>query len=285
LAHASLASGELTVLAVFARSLYAVSGDGNVLCLCDADLPLGPFSVACGQWGRVIAQNPHAGDTITVSGAGEITLGLLRIVTESARIWVPDQARFPPSDCADGLARLSAHAFPFKEGLSDLLPWVLGGALPVSQSPTVNALLGIGKQGVEALEAWLRSAEPLPSPRDFSLSSLTRLIGLGPGLTPSGDDLLGGVLLGLRFLGRQDLAEDLASVILPVAQDNTNVISHAYLRAAAKGMGARVLHDAMHAVRRNPPGLFTVLRHLDEMGHSSGWDAFLGVLCVYKYSQ
>jgi len=47
------------------------------------------------------------------------------------------------------------------------------------------------------------------SPLSNLLQSLEKVIGLGPGLTPAGDDFISGVLLGLRFCGVHVSAENL----------------------------------------------------------------------------
>src|SRR5262249_14736230 len=68
------------------------------------------------------------------------------------------------------------------------------------------------------------------------------LIGLGPGLTPAGDDFVGGAMIALRAAGNVPLAERIAAWALPLAATNTNRISRAHLECAAQGEG----HEALH---------------------------------------
>ena len=70
------------------------------------------------------------------------------------------------------------------------------------------------------------AAEPAPG-------LARRLLGLGPGLTPSGDDLLAGLLLGARAFG-VPLA-DLAEVIAEQAPRRTTALSARLLRHAIEG--------------------------------------------------
>ena len=65
------------------------------------------------------------------------------------------------------------------------------------------------------------------------------LVGAGPGLTPSGDDVLCGVLLGLRLhpRGSADLVADLWRAVQPRLTSTTS-LSAALLREAADGYAA-----------------------------------------------
>ena len=91
------------------------------------------------------------------------------------------------------------------------------------------------------------------------------LIGLGPGLTPSGDDLLGGVLITLRALGWPQAADTLGCWLLPRARARTHAISYAHLACAAGGEGAAALHDTLATLcSPGAPGLRAVCRRLDD---------------------
>lgn len=98
------------------------------------------------------------------------------------------------------------------------------------------------------------------------------LIGLGPGLTPAGDDFVGGAMIALRSFGRAELADRLAAWALPLAKQRTNRISRAHLESAAAGEG----HEALHALL----GSFDAkhLEALGRIGHTSGLDAAAGAL-------
>ncbi|MFN5716397.1 MAG: DUF2877 domain-containing protein, partial [Bradyrhizobium sp.] len=114
-------------------------------------------------------------------------------------------------------------------------------------------------------------------------SGLGSLIGLGPGLTPSGDDLIGGALIALAALGRtecRDALWDRCRALL----DGTNDISRIHLRAAALGYGAAALHDAIHATMSGErAGFRRALTALSAIGHTSGQDAFAGSLIVLRH--
>jgi len=98
------------------------------------------------------------------------------------------------------------------------------------------------------------------------------LIGLGPGLTPAGDDFVGGAMIALRAFDRGPLADRVAAWALPLARTNTSRISRAHLECAAAGQGHEALHDLLCTFEK---------RHLDRLarvGHTSGLDAAAGAL-------
>ena len=127
-----------------------------------------------------------------------------------------------------------------------------------------NALSGHAQPALDALERWLVG--------NAIVEEAQQLIGLGPGLTPSGDDYLGGMLVALRRTGRTMQAEGLWRWLQPRLRERTSAISAAHLAAAAAGEG----HEALHSVLDGELDLDA----LDAVGHTSGWDALAGAAAV-----
>jgi len=113
--------------------------------------------------------------------------------------------------------------------------------------------------------------------------SVQQLIGLGPGLTPSGDDFLGGVLIALSLVHRQDIAALLYADLCPRLLARTGPISRTHLAAASAGQGLETLHLAINSViEGNVEMIPTRLHHVDQIGSSSGWDALAGAYVVLR---
>jgi hypothetical protein len=129
-----------------------------------------------------------------------------------------------------------------------------------------NALSGHAQPALDALERWLVG--------NALADEAQQLIGLGPGLTPSGDDYLGGMLVALRLSGRAMQAEGLWRWLQPRLKDRTSAISAAHLAAAAAGEAHETLHQFLN-------GSLDFDR-LSAIGHTSGWDALAGVVAVLK---
>ena len=120
-------------------------------------------------------------------------------------------------------------------------------------------------------------------PGDFR--SCRGLIGLGPGLTPSGDDFLGGVMIALDLLGRLDLRQAVADEVLGFAAQETNAVSLAHLGAAAEGQGSAALHELLnHLLAGDRTGYPCHVDAIDAIGHTSGWDGLAGAVTVFRAS-
>lgn len=115
-------------------------------------------------------------------------------------------------------------------------------------------------------------------------SAVQALIGLGSGLTPSGDDLLVGYLTGLwcTVKGKSDrrqFIDSLGQTILQLSSQ-TNDISRTYLYHAAQGQVSGRLADLAEVISRgeNPERLSEIAGAAMSVGHTSGMDAVTGLL-------
>jgi hypothetical protein len=121
-------------------------------------------------------------------------------------------------------------------------------------------------------------ADPVFEPRRASaLQCLERgdldgavdlLAGLGPGLTPAGDDALAGILLVHG-------AHDRAAAIAAADRAKTNDIARAFLAWAARGQSIEPVHRLLAAGDRGQAA--AALADLLRFGHSSGSDLAFGL--------
>ncbi|WP_344918125.1 DUF2877 domain-containing protein [Streptosporangium oxazolinicum] len=116
-----------------------------------------------------------------------------------------------------------------------------------------------------------------------SVVAAEQLVGLGPGLTPSGDDVLAGLLVALHHLGGATgagravwLAGWLAAAVTFDVRGRTTPISAALLHCAARGEAS----GEVLAVLRGLAGrqsLEAALHRLLQLGHTSGADLAWGL--------
>jgi hypothetical protein len=104
------------------------------------------------------------------------------------------------------------------------------------------------------------------------------LLGLGPGLTPSGDDVLVGWVAALWASTREArrLVQEVRAELLAAAAERTTALSGAFLSAALAGAIAEPLH---RFVRR--PGPVSV-DGLLQVGATSGADSLAGYLLAQR---
>ena len=186
--------------------------------------------------------------------------GLAPIDTRDAKPWLQPQSPAPdPHSLQSALTRLEAQKLtPPREGYGTTLT-----TRPATETATENGLASALHGDLSNL-AWAH-----------------HLIGRGPGLTPAGDDFLGGAMIALHCLGRAETAQTLWAGIEQLVRQNTNPISCALLAAAARGMGSAPLHQALTATLTGK-NLAPALAELNRIGHSSGWDAFAGAVLTFR---
>ena len=123
--------------------------------------------------------------------------------------------------------------------------------------------------------------------RDRDLACVTEivrgLIGLGDGLTPSGDDFVGGLLFAVYHLraaypGAVRWEQRAIDDLLEYARGRTNDISHALLRDHARGQGAEPLHDWIAAMLSvgEPGDMARLAARLIEIGSTTGKNILAG---------
>lgn len=278
-----------TAFARFRSSIYLRGEDGDIVCLCSHYLESGPLSVRCALPEAIDWRQIGCGVEATGQFDGEsLHFGSrIRFDFGRARIWNPagvDEHCFATSAHLSAVLEAAAVRAP-KAGLGAVFRKP-HSRLATDHSRASDGVLAAAAPALEALTRWLayvcarQEARTLPPPR-----RALELVGLGPGLTPSGDDYLGGLMIGLRAINRGDLATGLARLVLPVARRATSAISYAHLACAAAGYGGAALHRTIAAIAGS--------QHLDSgpcldgvarIGATSGWDALAGAalpLCFY----
>ncbi|MGN6331531.1 MAG: oxamate carbamoyltransferase subunit AllH family protein [Motilibacteraceae bacterium] len=120
---------------------------------------------------------------------------------------------------------------------------------------------------VRAPAGHLATALGAASPPDQLERAVRALTGLGPGLTPAGDDLLCGALAGLHAAAHPAAAR-LGDVVRRLAPTRTTRLSAALLVAAADGGILPELASLLAAP--GPDQAAAALRRLLAVGHTSG---------------
>ena len=110
--------------------------------------------------------------------------------------------------------------------------------------------------------------------------AIAGLLGLGPGLTPSGDDFLIGALAMLDALGERKIHAALARAVTALAPALTSPLSASFLRAAAGGHVGENLCSAIALVLLGDVGAAVAAAR--RIGHASGWDMLAGAAITLR---
>jgi len=259
-AHAALerAGGAARVLATLSGSIYLDARD-EIVWLGREGASLHPRAILAAE--LPLASSPSPG-------------GVLQIDLRAARSWRPaepcltrDSSRALVTGCRSLLAALDALAPP--DGFGALLT----GASPPfpldALAPRARALArACGRDDARG-----------------AAEAAKTLLGAGPGLTPSGDDYVGGAFFARTILARAGAADGpawraAATDILDAARGATHPISAALLADLLAGEGWAPLHDLVDALTSAAPleNVLAAARRLVAIGHSSGWDILAGVV-------
>jgi|GEM_PF-1650957 len=114
------------------------------------------------------------------------------------------------------------------------------------------------------------------------MESLRGIVGAGPGTTPSGDDVLVGVLAGLRVLELDQQSAALIRHITPLIPATTAASRH-YLSAATEGRFGEHVHDLVTALAEGDSPAHT-LRRAAGWGATSGTDLLVGLVATLAIS-
>jgi hypothetical protein len=160
-------------------------------------------------------------------GGGRVVVGDLAV---SAAAWWDPRPRLP-----------SARPALLPEGVRQLRTTLYGDGVPHSAFELPGLPTGPGGP-LAALRGAVRRAD-----LDAALRTATRLIGMGPGLTPAGDDVMAGTVAGLVLLGHP-AAPRFAAGVNALAACRTTELSRAVLRHAAAGRVSSEYAAVLHAL-------------------------------------
>ncbi|MEV1240824.1 DUF2877 domain-containing protein [Nonomuraea sp. NPDC049750] len=211
-----------------------------------------------------------------ITGAATRLPNSVLLAAELPRVTVGDEAAV--GDGAIELGRLSVRARRWWDPappLGRVDPVRLRQAAP-RLTPGEPGLAG--NEAIELLAASCASGRLLGA-----VTAAERLVGLGPGLTPSGDDVLAGLLVTLRHLGAAAgarravwLADWLAATVTYDARTRTTPISATLLHCAARGEASPEVIAVLRGIAGRQE-LEPARRQLRRLGHTSGSDLLQGI--------
>jgi hypothetical protein len=190
-------------------------------------------------------------------GGGRIVVGDLSV---SAAAWWDPRPKLP-----------SRRPALLPEGVRQLRNALYGEGVPHSAFTLPGLPTGPGGP-LAALRGAVRRAD-----FEAALRTAGRLIGLGPGLTPAGDDVMAGTVAGLVLLGHPG-AERFAAGVYALAAGRTTELSRALLRHAALGQVSGEYGAVLHGLVGERP-LAPAVARLLATGSTSGRAMALG-LCT-----
>jgi hypothetical protein len=279
------------VLANYHRACNLVTSKGEIIALVNPAIGNGPLNIVIEKTGVLEHVKPGLP---AASSDDQLILGdSLVVLLSGARLWRPEV----DWECLitqrkrleDSLAALCGWLSQNDVG-SGLLSLVLdeekepeareGG----TRSPQTQAFLTMAQAGIKGLRQALQDGD-----RSGIGESAALLAGLGPGLTPAGDDYLVGLMAGLRVwpgsLENSGLSpEEVCQIILEATEGRTTLLSRAFLRSAREGLFGENWHELLAALARGETiRVQWAARCILSSGATSGADALAGFLSPYLW--
>ena len=225
----------------------------RLVALASDELDDAPWTIRLGDWAALV---PLIGTHVALSRAGVLLGADQSIQFDPQTRWVAQ-----PVNLAVVASRDLAQA-----------GGILGAAVREPTTPFGRA----SAQLIRARTATLRTCLLDDADGPALTAAVAALVGLGEGLTPSGDD----IITGLAFLAAQPgmrLGSRLAAIRQAVAgaADRTTLLSATTMAAAVEGRGRQRFHDLAMAIvegrtRSAVPAVLSI-------GHSSGSDLLKGM--------
>ncbi len=268
------------MLSVYERSFYCIDDAENIICFALNGIGRGPFTLLCSGNERLPAEILKSikhfnkvGDMLVAEGA-DLIIDLNNASTweQSLLDLKEDHHDWMENDLA-WLAHRASLSAP-QESLGWLIPgYLFGCGRDVREKDKkMSSLLH------ERVNKVTKNIE-----KDFAMTGrafgLEQLIGLGYGLTPSGDDFLAGVVMGFHKMQKHRQATLLARHFYNKAQGKTTTISLVFYRALADGRVAEPYLLFLEMMGREKKAQRDHLfDRIIDFGATSGWDTLAGIV-------
>ncbi len=265
-----------SVAAVFRSSLYVRFGEAW-MCVGDRRIGCGPLNIPCSSPGLINWHHLARPGLMVTKQRDRIRFAEDTIVLTSAPVWAPEPLpTWTRTTLAAGLAELE-NVRPCELPTGGLAAFLHSGQ-GTSAVPSEPVSM-VAAPAITMLSQWATADTQVRCPGQ----ALRTLIGLGPGLTPSGDDFLAGFTVALNAAGQCEQAKALANEIDMLAADRTSDLSLAHLRASfSAGLNA-ALHGMLQATLAGKnSAIRSGVWHFADAKHHSLWDAMAGIAVALR---
>jgi hypothetical protein len=246
------------LLAVLRNAIYLEGDGGHIVAIVDEYAEDGPLTVRSRNLPALLcAVSPHPGAKFQATGRAIEIHGLAR-VRWTGKPWVPHL----PKRAGEQAAILGAC-----DALAQII--VIQEVEPVAQRLTARL--------AEFHHAMVEGRIPK------AIEAINGLLGLGPGLTPSGDDIAMGLMASLVWQARLSIVSDklvcsLVGAVREFAPNRTNCISTRLLHYAGEGV---IYAPAMELGEALLAGNTTLIpdssQRLCSIGNTTGADVATGL--------
>jgi Protein of unknown function (DUF2877) len=238
----------------------------------------GPLTITFGKINPILRLVAN-GDPIRIAAQSIFIPGLdITIPVAASEVWqppLPSALLLGDPERQEKLVYFAREILSKKNGvgLGSLIPPLLGLA---NSDPSPQKINGFNWADIQQLRNYIRIAQAVPL-----AGLLSVILGSGPGLTPSADDFIVGLLLTLnRWQIPPWTAGNLRALnfqVVQAAYQKTTTLSANLIECATLGLANERLVDALDWMMTGVARETEMVDHLLGWGSSSGVDAFVGM--------
>lgn len=243
---------ELSVHSVFNRSVNTLTKDGELVTFLASGRDMVPMGLVA-PVESIAAWKLYPGDTIRYDGGfsfhlphdrGQLSFRNATVIPVSLNF----SGRYPITGHDDSLELIRQALLTHEStGISSLAARIQGGA-PSEDAPPMNIYSAYIARDIDLfLDEWGSGHF------EAAFERAKRLIGFGPGLTPSCDDFLAGILLWSYYdkspqIDKRARALEFASQLVALSKERTTLVSYHMLRHASHGRANALYLDLLVAM-------------------------------------
>jgi len=275
------------VHSVFTRVVNVLTSGNRLISVVGADVGNGPINIVTNlpQSTSMASIGIRKNDEV-LNVDGSIVLGknVLIISTKNAKEWKPQRifrgSLLAVKKIRDNLMTMKevTCAYGRFSGLAQLIECVEEGRFDKLASRELNPFAQRALPNLSMLMKTIRAKNYQGTKRKAQ-----ELVGFGPGLTPSADDVLSGLMASLTLISENlnicgDSVSEVNKSIISCIQDRTTLISQEFLMHAAAGdANEPILALVEKILTARPSEVEKATRHVLAIGEASGTDVVLGV--------
>lgn len=247
-------SHTLRVLHIFDRACNLINEKHEVVSVVTGEIGNGPFNLVV-ENAILFTRNITLQSPISYN-VSHLQIDNIIVQTHHAQLWD---------------AHPNWGTFHYKRGP------ILQRVKELAEYPFVPILQFFAKhphKGTSSLSSSLALAD-LPS----AVHAAKKLAGLGPGLTPSGDDYIMGALYAGWIIHPKEIAERIAKEVATETAPLSTSLSGAWLKAAGNGEAGIAWHAFLEALAAGEPSAVEIqFSNILSIGATSGSDAMAGFI-------
>ena len=282
------------VHSIFSGAIDVTLRDGSMISIVREEVGSGPINIVTDlPRGRSMAELGDKKNAEVLRKDGEILIGgkAVLVSTQHARLYRTEkefstklrsisEIRANVAVVARTATRKGHH-----QGLGSLIPLLVSSDRETKRPAELNSFSRLALPRVRSLLSKIREG------RISELATeVQNLAGLGPGLTPSGDDMLSGLMASLALIvrnlkGNAEIVRRVNRKITLSARKRTTMLSEEYLSQAASGETNEHFQELIKKMLTALPNEAKRSAELVlKVGETSGTDTILGILLGFQLS-